>query len=211
MIAIKHRYTDTTLCEFDVETVKQATEKGKANLYGADLRGADLRGADLYGADLRGAYLDGANLDGANLYGAYLSGANLDGANLRCVNLDGANLRCVNLDGANLYGAYLDGANLDGANLDGANLYGAYLSGADLDGEKLTKSPLVITGLRYWCLISDGYMRLGCKRFTHEEWAEFSDDEIEKMDSCALEFWKQWKESLLAMCKAHAVKPVEEK
>ena len=136
MIAIKHRYTDTTLCEFDVETVKQATEKGKA----------DLRGANLYGADLYGA-----------------------------------------------------------------NLYGADLSGANLDGEKLTKSPLVITGLRYWCLISDGYMRLGCKRFTHEEWAEFSDDEIEKMDSCALEFWKQWKESLLAMCKAHAVKPVGEK
>jgi uncharacterized protein YjbI with pentapeptide repeats len=95
--------------------------------------------------------------------------------------------------------------------LRGANLRGAYLRGANLDGEKLTKSPLVITGLRYWCLISDGYMRLGCKRFTHEEWAEFSDDEIEKMDSCALEFWKQWKESLLAMCKAHAVKPVEEK
>ena len=136
MIVIKHRYTDTTLCEFDVETVKQAAEKGKA---------------DLRGADLRGAYLDGANLDGANL------------------------------------------------------------RGANLDGEKLTKSPLVVTGLRYWCLISDGYMRLGCKRFTHEEWAEFSDDEIEKMDCCALEFWKQWKESLLAMCKAHAVKPGEEK
>ena len=191
MIAIKHRYTDTTLCEFDVETVKQATEKGKANLSGADLRGADLRGADLSGADLYGA----------NLYGAYLSGANLDGANLYGADLRGAYLDGANLDGANLYGAYLSGANLDGANL----------SGADLDGEKLTKSPLVITGLRYWCLISDGYMRLGCKRFTHEEWAEFSDDEIEKMDSCALEFWKQWKESLLAMCKAHAVKPVEEK
>ena len=131
MIAIKHRYTDTTLCEFDVETVKQAAERGKANLRDA--------------------------------------------------------------------------------NLDGANLYGANLRGANLDGEKLTKSPLVVTGLRYWCLISDGYMRLGCKRFTHEEWAEFSDDEIEKMDRCALEFWKQWKESLLAMCKAHAVKPVEEK
>ena len=171
MIAIKHRYTDTTLCEFDVETVKQATEKGKA-----DLRGADLRGADLRGADLRGA-----NLYGANLYGA------------------------------NLRGAYLRGADLRGANLYGVDLYGANLYGVDLDGEKLTKSPLVITGLRYWCLISDGYMRLGCKRFTHEEWAEFSDDEIEKMDSCALEFWKQWKESLLAMCKAHAVKPVEEK
>lgn len=32
MIAIKHRYTDTTLCEFDVETVKQAAERGKADL-----------------------------------------------------------------------------------------------------------------------------------------------------------------------------------
>ena len=145
MIAIKHRYTDTTLCEFDVETVKQAAERGKANLYGANLRGANL-----YGADLRGA------------------------------------------------------------NLDGANLRGADLRGANLDGEKLTKSPLVVTGLRYWCLISDGYMRLGCKRFTHEEWAEFSDDEIEKMDGYALEFWKQWKEPLLAMCKAHAVKSGEE-
>ena len=141
MIAIKHRYTDTTLCEFDVETVKQAVELGKA--------------------DLRGAYLDGANLD--------------------CANLRGANLDC-------------------------ADLRGAYL-----DGEKLTKSPLVVTGLRYWCLISDGYMRLGCKRFTHEEWAEFSDDVIEKMDCCALEFWKQWKGSLLAMCKAHAVKSGEDK
>ena len=164
MIAIKHRYTDTTLCEFDVETVKQATEKGKANLRGANLRGADLSGANLRGANLHGADLDCADLSGANLYFA-----DLRGANLYCANLDCANLR-----------------------------------GADLDGEKLTKSPLVITGLRYWCLISDGYMRLGCKRFTHEEWAEFSDDEIEKMDSCALEFWKQWKESLLAMCKAHA-------
>ena len=141
MIVIKHRYTDTTLCEFDVETVKQAAEKGKADLRGADLRGADMRSADLFGADL----------------------------------------------------------------------FGAIMRGAKLDGEKLTKSPLVVTGLRYWCLISDGYMRLGCKRFTHEEWAEFSDDEIEKMDCCALEFWKQWKGSLLAMCKAHAVKSGEEK
>ena len=199
MIAIKHRYTDTTLCEFDVETVKQATEKGKAN----------LRGADLYGVDL-----DGANLRSANLYGADLRGADLRGANLRSANLYGANLRGADLYGASLYGANLRSANLYGANLRGADLYGvdldgANLRGADLDGEKLTKSPLVVTGLRYWCLISDGYMRLGCKRFTHEEWAEFSDDEIEKMDSCALEFWKQWKESLLAMCKAHAVKPGE--
>ena len=159
MITIKHRFTEQTLCEFDVDTVKQAAEQGKAN----------LRGANLYGA-------------------------NLDGANLR-----GANLGCANLRGANLRGANLDGANLRGANLDGANLYGA-----SLDGEKITKQPLSVANLRYWCLISDSYMRLGCKRFTHDEWAAFSDVQISAMDAGALEFWQRWKAPLLAMCKAHS-------
>ena len=179
MIAIKHRYTETTLCEFDVETVKQAAEKGKAYLHGADLRGANLDGANL-----DGAYLDGANLDGANLDGAYL-----DGADLRSANLDGADLR---------------GANLDSADLRGANLDGAYLRGANLDCEKITKNPLVINGLSYWCLITDGFMRLGCKRFTHKEWADFNDKQISEMDSHALEFWMQWREPLISMCAKHA-------
>ena len=143
MITIKHRFSGVTLCEFDVETIKQAAEKGKSNLDGADLRGANL---------VR------ANLAGANLYGADLYGADLYGSNLR---------------------------------------------GANLDGEKLTKTPLSVVGLRYWCLISDGYMRLGCKRFTHEEWANFNDEKIKEMDYGALEFWKQWKVPLLAMCAAH--------
>ena len=142
MISIKQRFSESTLCEFDVETVKLAVEmavKDAANLYGANLYGADLRGANLYGADLRDA-----------------------------------DLRCADLDGANL------------------------------DGEKIKKSPLSVVGLRYWCLISDGFMRLGCKRFSHDEWANFSDDEISDMDTGALEFWKQLKAPLLAMCKAHA-------
>ena len=144
MISIKHRFTGSTLCEFDVKTIKEAAEQGSAN----------LRGANLYGADLRGANLRGANLDGANL----------------------------------------DGANLDGANLDGANL----------DCEKITKNPLVINGLSYWCLITDGFMRLGCKRFTHKEWADFNDKQISEMDSHALEFWMQWREPLISMCAKHA-------
>ena len=201
MIAIKHRYSEQTLCEFDVATIKEAAEQGKAdlggaNLYGADLRGADLGGANLYGADLYGADLGGADLGGANLYGANLGGANLYGANLY-----GADLR-----GANLYGANLYGADLRGADLGGANLYGADLYGADLDGEKIPKNPLSIVGMRYWCLISDSYMRLGCKRFTHQEWSDFNDEEISEMDSKALEFWTQWKAPLLEMCKAHAQK-----
>lgn len=159
MISIKHRYTQATLCEFDVATIKEAAVKAVSEK-------ADLRGANLDGANLRGADLDGASLRGADL-----RGANLDDANLR-------------------------GADLDGANLDGA----------DLDGEKITKSPLSIVGLRYWCIISDGFMRLGCKRFSHSEWESFDDEQISEMDIGALEFWNQWKTPLLQMCKAHADK-----
>ena len=68
MIAIKHRFTNTTLCEFDVATVKEAVQKAVktgADLHGAYLYGADLCGANLRGADLCGAYLHGANLRGA--------------------------------------------------------------------------------------------------------------------------------------------------
>ena len=124
MIVIKHRFTNATLCEFDVETIKRASENGKADLSGADLRGAYLYGADLYGAVI--------------------------------------------------------------------------------DGEKITKTPIQIPiGLTYIALITDSFMRLGCKRYLHAEWAAFSDDQISKMDSKALEFWKVWKAPLLAMCTAH--------
>ena len=179
MIAIKHRFSAEILCEFDVETVKRAAEKGKADL-------------------------DGANLDGANLRGADLDRANLYGANLKRADLRGADLGGANLDEANLRGANLGGANLRGADLRGADLRGADLRGADLEGEKITKSPLSINGLHYRCLISDSYMRLGCKRFTHKEWSEFNDDRIRGMDSGALAFWKQWKAPLLAMCATHS-------
>ena len=207
MITIKHRFSGTTLCEFDVETVKLAVETAVKD--GADLRGANLYGANLRGADLYGANLYGADLYGADLYGADLRSANLRGADLRGANLRGADLYGADLEGSDLYGADLYGANLRGADLYGANLYGADLYGADLEGEKITKSPLSVVGLRYWCLISDGYMRLGCKRFKHAEWVNFTDEEISDMDEYALEFWSQWKAPLLAMCAAHAVKSGE--
>ena len=120
--------------------------------------------------------------------GANLRGANLDGADLYGANLDGANLRDANLRGADLYGANLDGANLRGANLD---------------GEKLTKTPLQLNNLKWFVLISDKYLRIGCQRFTIEEWKNFDDETIVKMDFAALKFWRKWKASIIALCDAH--------
>ena len=125
-------------------------------------------------------------------------------ANLRGANLCGANLDDANLCGANLCGADLRGADLYGANLDGANLYGANLRGANLDDEKLTKTPLQLNNLKWFVLISDSYLRIGCQRHSISDWEKFKDSEIEKMDSGALDFWKKWKNSILTICKAHS-------
>jgi uncharacterized protein YjbI with pentapeptide repeats len=128
----------------------------------------------------------------------------LDIDSLRRANLRGADLYGANLRGADLYGANLCGADLRGADLRGADLYGAYLRGANLDGEKINVTPIQINNLEWPILITDGYMRIGCQRHSHDEWAAFSDKQISAMASTASDFWSVWREPLLAMCRAHA-------
>ena len=129
----------------------------------------------------------------ANLDGVYLAGAYLDGANLAGANLDGANLARANLVRANL-----DGANLDGANLDGANLAGAIYGIATL-----TKGILQILGLRWSVMIFDAHIKIGCEFHSTQEWIDFDDEKIAKMDSHAAEFWKKNRELILLAAKTH--------
>ena len=91
------------------------------------------------------------------------------------------------------------GADLYGANLEGANLYGA-----NLEGEILTKTPLQLNNLKWFVFISDSYLTIGCQRHLIADWEKFKDSEIKSMDLNALDFWKKWKNSILALCKAHS-------
>ena len=154
---------------------------------------------------LEKATQSGANLSGANLYRADLSRANLSRANLYDANLYDANLSGANLYRADLSRANLSRANLYDANLYDANLYGANLSRAKIDGEEIKKPPVQIGGLPWPVLITEGFMRIGCQRHTHEAWAEFGPDEIHDMAGNATEFWGQWKAILLSICKEHAI------
>ena len=103
-----------------------------------------------------------------------------------------------------LYEANLRGANLYGADLRGANLYGADLRGADLYGRPLNKNPIFIIGLIWDVTITDFHMKIGCQIHTVEAWCNFSDDEISRMESRALKFWKTHREHLLTLCKTQA-------
>ena len=104
--------------------------------------------------------------------------------------------------GANLQGANLQDANLQGANLQDANLQDANIWGANLWDAK--NAPLIITGLRWVVYISGtGNMRIGCQNHSIKHWDNFSDELINRMDDCALEFWKQHKEILMGICNSY--------
>ena len=90
----------------------------------------------------------------------------------------------ANLEGANLIDANLEGANLEGANLEGANLEGANGNLKELKNMQIETYSISFT---------KDILQIGCKRFSHTEWKNFSDDEINKMDKQALSFWNKWK------------------
>jgi uncharacterized protein YjbI with pentapeptide repeats len=137
-----------------------------------------------------------ANLEGANLEWANLEGANLARANLEWANLEGANLEWANLEGANLEGANLARANLARANLARANLEGATYGIATL------KNGLFQFLGKYWpVLIFDAHIKIGCQLHSTAEWEAFTDDEISKMASNALEFWKENKDLIIVLAK----------
>jgi hypothetical protein len=46
-------------------------------------------------------------------------------------------------------------------------------------------------------------MQIGCKTFTHDEWAAFDDETIASFDPKASYFWHKNKPVLLTLCENH--------
>jgi hypothetical protein len=145
-------------------------------------------------ADLSGADLSGANLYRANLSGADLSRANLSGANLSGANLSGANLRS---------------ATLSGADLSRADLYGADLYGADLRCMGNMNNIKTIQADIWQVGYTHDTLQIGCQRHLIAEWQAFSDEEICRMDSQALTWWKIWKPILMNIIEVSPANPTK--
>jgi hypothetical protein len=169
MIQIKHRSTGNIIKEVDTTSLVNANLKG-VNLQDAYLRDTDLRNANLqftylWSADLRGTDLRGADLRYASLRGSNLRGADLRGADFRYANLRGSDLRDANLQNTNLRWVLGDGKRI-----------------------KTIDDPYRIV-----IMLEYGVMAIGCKQHSIDEWMNFSDEEIDKMDTNALQWWKAWK------------------
>ncbi|WP_288080674.1 pentapeptide repeat-containing protein [Pseudomonas sp.] len=125
--------------------------------------------------------------------------ANLSGANLSGANLSNADLSHASLSGANLSHANLSGADLSGANLSEVkSLWGASGNCSEIKAIQCDLWPVTYTADR---------MQIGCQFHTIAEWWAFSDGEIAKMDSLALDWWCIWKPILQKIIEASPAVP----
>ena len=90
----------------------------------------------------------------------------------------------------------------------GAYLAGAYLARAKLagaiysEGVILTKIPICVSGLTWDVVILDSHMKIGCELHSFSEWESFTETRIKKMESRALDWWRQHKTMLFAIIDA---------
>jgi uncharacterized protein YjbI with pentapeptide repeats len=191
---IKNRFTDEVQFTAEIDCDENESISLKVGLSvkwaiknNANLRNANLSNADLSKADLSNADLSNANLRDANLRNADLRNANLSNADFRYANLRYADFRYANLRNANLSNADLRYADLRDANLRNADLLYADLRMLQTD--------------IYTCWIQKEHIRIGCQYHKYEDWINFDDKEISKMDSGALDWWKIWKPIIMQINK----------
>jgi uncharacterized protein YjbI with pentapeptide repeats len=110
--------------------------------------------------------------------------------NMKRAILDGACLEKANAERANFDWAELNGANFHLANMDGANY------GKDIE---IGNNPIIIHGLTWPVYVFKTHIRIGRQIHTKQEWLNFSDADIAKMESHASEFWAKWKKHILWM------------
>lgn len=101
--------------------------------------------------------------------------------------------------------ACIKSAIADGVSLRYCNLSGCDLSGCDLgDGIKITKAPILISGLFWSVVIWDNHMQIGYEFRSHEAWHEFSEDDWLRMGKEEALHLKHWQLSaLLLLCDGH--------
>jgi len=103
---------------------------------------------------------------------------------------------------ANLRYADLSYADLSSANLRSANLSSAVGNMREVKSLQCEKYLIVFTKERLF---------IGCESHTIKEWERFSDDEISKMDSDALEWWVKWKEFIFTAIELSFTENIKDK
>lgn len=153
-----------------------AEDGRRANLIRADLSYLDLKYLKFRNADLRYADLRNSDLSYSDLRNVKFRYSDLRNTKLICSDLRDSDLRNANL------------------------------INSDLSNTDLIDAGLIVLYLPYWTVyVHRETIRIGCRHHSHEEWKNFTDEEISKMDKNALVFWKQYKALIFEAVKALGV------
>ena len=105
------------------------------------------------------------------------------------ISFNNAKLNYAKLNDAELNNAELNNAELNDAELNNAELNNAELNGA-IGNMKEVRSFQIE---KYKITFTSAMLFIGCKGYSHQEWAAFSDKDISRMATGAVEFWTKWK------------------
>ena len=96
-----------------------------------------------------------------------------------------------------------------------ADLYGADLTDVDLADANLTnllgnmKHIKTLQTDKYLVSYTTKVLQIGCKNRSIEEWKNFDDKTISKMDSGALEWWAKWKPIIMQIIEMSPCEPIK--
>jgi len=74
---------------------------------------------------------------------------------------------------------------------------------SSVDNSSVTISTKSISGCWWGITFSDTCIKIGCQNHTHEEWENFTDEDISQMHPDALEWWNEWKGFILSLSIKH--------
>ena len=103
-------------------------------------------------------------------------------------------------------GGYFLGGEFRGGEFRGGEFLGGKFRGGEFRGgyflgEAITKAPIFIFNIGKWSAsITSKMMAIGCQHHSHEDWRNFTDDQISDMAYGAMEFWQKNKDFLLMIC-----------
>jgi len=88
----------------------------------------------------------------------------------------------------------------------------AKISGdAEISGNEIIDRKIACLNTEIWTITFGNKIQIGCKRYSIEQWTNFTDEEIAMMDIRALNWWKKWKDIVLSIAKIACFEPVETK
>ena len=128
------------------------------------------------------------------------------------ISLRNADLMNADLRNANLWNADLRNANLGNADLGNADLRNANLWSARLGSVHGVNDYIKTLHLEKWSISYTSHViQIGCERHSIDEWREFDDARISRMDRThALNFWQKYKGHVFATIELSPAKPTRQ-